>query len=89
MIGFTDKEGIWKANEILPDGSERSLNTWKDFASNFTKVAPWAFGLFGNQCKNPEKMVEKLKIFYSLDNIDPEMEITDELVHNIIGKDIS
>ena len=36
--------------------------SWRNFVSNFTKVAPWAFGLFGNQCKNPDKMVDKLKV---------------------------
>jgi hypothetical protein len=84
MIGFSDKEGIWKANEILPDGSEKSLNIWKDFASNFTQLAPWALGLFGNQCKNPDKIVEKLKSFYNLNDITPDMPISDEFVHNLI-----
>ena len=84
MIGFSDKEGIWKANEILPDGSEKSLNVWKEFASNFTQLAPWALGLFGNQCKNPDKIVEKLKSFYNLNDIKPDMAISDEFVHNLI-----
>ena len=84
MMGFTDKEGIWRANQILPHGTQRSLDTWKDFVSNFTQVAPWAFGLFGNQCKNPEKIVEKVKSFYDLDKMNPEADVTDDLVHNLI-----
>ena len=84
MIGFSDKEGIWRANQILPDGSEKSLETWKAFAANFTQIAPWAFGLFGNQCKNPEKIVEKLKTFYNLKDLHPEMPLSDEMIHNLI-----
>ena len=83
-IGFTDKEGIWRANQLLPDGSERSISTWADFVSNFTTVAPYAFGLFGNQCKNPDLIVTKLKEFYNLNNLDLKSEVTDEIAHNII-----
>ena len=83
-IGFTDKEGIWRANQLLPDNTERSTSTWKDFVTNFTTVAPYAFGLFGNQCKNPDAMVEKLQKFYNLDNLDANAEVTDKVAHNVI-----
>ena len=76
--------GIWRANQLLPDGSERSKNTWKDFLKNFDDIAPYAFGLFGNQCKNPEHFVEKLKKFYNLDNLNPDDPVSDEVAHNII-----
>ena len=46
-------------------------------------IAPYAFGLFGNQCKNPDAIVEKLKKFYNLD-LDPEAPVTDEIAHNVI-----
>ena len=84
MIGFTDKEGIWRANQLLPDGSERSINTWKDFVTNLTTVAPLAFGLFGNQCKNPDAIVEKLKAFYDLGDLNPNEPVTENLAHNLI-----
>merc|ERR1712062_444043 len=47
-------------------------------------VAPYAFGLFGNQCKNPEAMVEKLQKFYNLDNLDANAKVTDKVAHNVI-----
>ena len=68
----------------MPDGTERSLETYKDFISNFTKVAPWALGIFGNQCKNPDEIVKKLANFYGLDNLDANREIDDDLAHKII-----
>lgn len=84
MIGFTDKEGIWRASQLLPDGSERSISTWKDFVANFTQVAPWAFGLFGNQCRNSDAIVEKLKAFYGLDGLSPDEPVTDDIAHAVI-----
>ena len=76
--------GIWRANQILPDGSDRSIATWKDFVTNYTEVAPLAFGLFGNQCKNPENLVNKLNKFYNLENLNQDESVTDEIAHNII-----
>ena len=62
--------GIWRANQILPsDGTSRSMEVWKDFVTNFTDVAPLAFGLFGNQCKNPQSMVGKIQEFYHLNDL--------------------
>ena len=84
MIGFTDKEGIWRANQLLPDGTERSLKTWQDFVSNFTTVAPWSLGLFGNQCRNPDEIVKRLKRFYDLNDLKADEPVTDEVAHNII-----
>ncbi len=84
MMGFTDKEGIWRANQLLPDGTERSIRTWRDFAANFTQVAPWALGLFGNQCKNPEEMVKKIQAFYGLQNLNQDDPVTEDLAHKII-----
>ena len=77
--------GIWRANQILPaDGSSRSMDAWKDFVTNFTDVAPLAFGLFGNQCKNPQSMVEKIKEFYHLNDLKLDDPVTDEIAHNVI-----
>lgn len=84
MIGFTDKEGIWRANQILPDGSARAKNNYKDFMANFSEVAPLALGLFGNQCQNPEDVMQKLKTFYNLDKVHPDDPVTEEIAHNLI-----
>ena len=77
--------GIWRANQILPsDGTSRSMEVWKDFVTNFTDVAPLAFGLFGNQCKNPQSMVGKIQEFYHLNDLNPDDPVTDEVAHNVI-----
>ena len=52
--------------------------------TNFTQVAPWALGLFGNQCKNPDDMVKKLQKFYGLENLNPEDPVSDEIAHKVI-----
>ena len=77
--------GIWRANQILPsDGTSRSMEVWKDFVTNFTDVAPLAFGLFGNQCKNPQSMVGKIQEFYNLNDLNPDDPVTDGVAHNVI-----
>ena len=77
--------GIWRANQILPsDGTSRSMEVWKDFVTNFTDLAPLAFGLFGNQCKNPQSMVGKIQEFYHLNDLNPDDPVTDEVAHNVI-----
>ena len=77
--------GIWRANQILPsDGTSRSMEVWKDFVTNFTDVAPLAFGLFGNQCKNPQSMVGKIQEFYNLNDLNPDDPVTDGVAHNLI-----
>lgn len=84
MIGFTDKEGIWRANQILPDDSDASKVTWKDFAANITKVAPLALGLFGGQTKNPDEVTQKVLEFYGLDRLNEHDQVTDEVAHKVI-----
>ena len=60
------------------------MEVWKDFVTNFTDVAPLAFGLFGNQCKNPQSMVGKIQEFYQLNDLNPDDPVTDEVAHNVI-----
>ena len=31
MTGYTDKEGIWRANQLIPDGSDANTEAWADF----------------------------------------------------------
>ena len=60
------------------------MEVWKDFVTNFTDVAPLAFGLFGNQCKNPQSMVGKIQEFYNLNDLNPDDPVTDGVAHNVI-----
>ncbi len=83
MIGFTDKEGIWRANQLLPDGTGRSRSTWHDFLANFDKLAPMAFGVFEGQTRNPGFVATKIKEYYNLDKLTDE-DVTDEMADNLI-----
>ncbi len=79
MIGLAEKEGGWRANYVLPDDDKGAL--WKEFAEKFDQLAPYAFGLHGKQSEEPDKIVQKMKDFYGLSDLNP---ITEEKVHAYI-----
>ena len=71
MMGYTDKEGIWRANQLLPDGSDINSHAWADFLHNYETVAPMAFGLLDAQVGNSDlrSVMEKISESYKLDQV--------------------
>ena len=46
MTGYTDKEGIWRANQLIPDGSDANTEAWADFlhrSGNYLAIFLLAF----------------------------------------------
>lgn len=82
MIGCTEKEGIWRADLVLPEENESSP-IWADYLSNFERVFPLSLGLFGNMTDRPSQVAEKIKRFYHLDNLSQEY-LTDEKIHHFV-----
>lgn len=78
MLGYTEKEGIWRANYIAPDhdgGQE-----WREFMSKFDELGPLAFGLT-NQTENPRVVLDEVINFYQLKNLETP---TERDMHNYI-----
>ena len=71
MMGYTDKEGIWRANQLLPDGSDTNSHAWADFLHNYEAVAPMAFGLLDGQVANRDlkSTLDQVSQFYKLDQV--------------------
>ena len=71
MMGYTDKEGIWRANQLLPDGSDVNSHAWADLLHNYETVAPMAFGLLDAQVGNSDlrSVMDKISEFYKLDQV--------------------
>ena len=47
MTGYAKKEGIWRANYVLPDVEDAPI--WKDFVASIPRVAPMALGIHNNE----------------------------------------
>ena len=39
MLGYAAKEGIWRANYLLPDHAPQHNTVWRDFVRNIDKGA--------------------------------------------------
>ena len=46
MTGYTDKEGIWRANQLIPDGSDANTEAWADFLHRSRKYLDFSYWLF-------------------------------------------
>ena len=46
MTGYTDKEGIWRANQLIPDGSDANTEAWADFLHRSGNYLDFSFWLF-------------------------------------------
>ena len=80
VLGFADKEGIWRANNLLP--SDQSNNpVWKDFVDKYNTAAPLAYGLINGHTDDAEAINEKLKDFYGLKDL---QNLDDSKVHGFI-----
>lgn len=82
MIGFTDKEGIWRGNMVLPNGGENSV-AWREFVADFYSIGAMAFGLHGGQTKDAGEIMDRLKEFYNLNDLH-EDQLTDDKINNVI-----
>ena len=81
MLGFAEKEGIWRANYVLPDVPNSKI--WADFVDNFDDVAPLVFGIFGGQTSNEKETLKKLVDYYKLKNLGKE-DLDNETIDNLI-----
>ena len=80
MIGYSDKEGIWRANNMLPSDNN-NIKVWKDFVDNYETVAPLAYGFIDGQTADVASVNKKLTEFYKLNELD---KIDDSKVHAFI-----
>ena len=80
MMGYSDKEGIWRANNMLPS-DKNNIPVWKDFVQNYDAVAPLAFGLIKDHTENSKAINEKMTKFYDLRDLE---ELDDTKVHGFI-----
>ena len=82
MQGYTDQEGIWRANQMLPDAHNGPV--WADFVENYDKVAPLAYGFIDGTTQDPKELTKRVTEYYKL-NVDMrEAHLTDEKVQNFI-----
>lgn len=84
MLGYTDMEGIWRANQVLPDDSNKEV--WKDYLANFEKVFPMALGLSGHVEEGNVKSILKAVVdYYGINKEEMnEAQLTDEKVSNFV-----
>lgn len=80
MIGYTDKEGIWRANQMLPSDTENTV-VWQDFVENYEKVAPLAYGFVDGQTEDVVAVNNRLTEFYQLKDLQT---LDDSKVHAFI-----
>ena len=80
MLGYTDKEGIWRANNMLPS-DENNVKVWKDFVKQYKTVGPLAYGLFDGHTEDAALIKEKLDDFYGLHDLE---DLDDSKVHAFI-----
>ncbi|TRY76290.1 hypothetical protein TCAL_13297 [Tigriopus californicus] len=81
LTGYTEKEGIWRGDLLLPE--EKDSPIWADYVGEFSRVFPLSLGLFGNTTDRGNDIVEKIKRFYQLDNL-REDHLTEDAIHNFI-----
>ena len=67
MLGFAEKEGIWRANYFLPDDEKSEL--WHEFLDKFDELATLGLGLT-NQTKDPQAVLDSLVDHYGLGDLD-------------------
>ena len=80
MIGYTDKEGIWRANNMLPS-DENNVKVWKDFVKQYKTVGPLAYGLIDGHTDDAASINQKLDDFYGLHDL---YDLDDSKVHAFI-----
>ena len=78
MLGYAEKEGIWRANYVAPEDNDSHL--WKKFVANFRDIGPLAFGI-RNQTDNEQEVLDKLIKFYKLEEMeDPTEDVIEAYV---------
>ena len=82
MMGYSDMEGIWRANQLLPDDNNSPI--WADFLHHYDKVAPMAYGLMDGQVKDANEVARQVTKFYKMDEDLREVHLTDEKIRNIV-----
>ncbi len=68
MLGYTEKEGIWRINYITPDGA-KGLQLWGDFVHNLDELLLLAVGIFDSNSKDKHNMIQDIKKYYNLEKI--------------------
>ena len=80
MIGYTDKEGIWRANNMLPS-DDNNIKIWKDFVNHYETAASLAYGLIDGHTDVAMTINKKLTEFYKLYDLE---NLDDSKVHSFI-----
>ena len=81
MLGYTEKEGIWRANYITPDLGDATI--WADFWTNSKDTIPLALGLF-NQTSDVRATMESIMDFYDLNKMDKTRSVPESQVEGYV-----
>ena len=68
MMSYTDKEGIWRANNILPSDPS-NIKVWDDFVKQYDSAAPLSYGLIDGYTEDRDSIGKKLIEFYNLNDL--------------------
>lgn len=84
MLGMAEKEGIWRANYILPEKDLGKDELWLSFLANFDSIAPLAFGVV-NQSLDTPALMQSVVNYYDIKNLPTATDkLAEEHIHDFV-----